>query len=186
MPENPADQEVVESQEQSIRILDELEDPGLENPPPESADVFTAGHVASPYEGYTIQTQYINSSGLTILPTAKDDGSAVIVKTSQPFTQKVVTWAAERRGAKPAIPGFDTSDPNEIGISQVLTFMNSQPLANGGTIWRASGVNTYACLQPKTEESSYPIGSTPAEIASAKLQRFEPYDFQDDIIDASE
>lgn len=151
---------------------------------PTSPPRFRSSHLSlGAYEAYTINSQYSKVTGYAVLPTSEDTG--VTVRIHKPMTTKVVTWCVERKNAKPVLPKLDTGDPNEVPISQTINFVNCEPMPNGGTYWRVGGSNVYQLLKPKSEDSKYPIGVTPAELDSSSTRYFGPEDFSSDLLDSS-
>ncbi len=151
-----------------------------------SGEAFTVDHLSQGFYGsYLIDSHYANRTGLDVLPIGQVDGVNVVTKTQNATTEKVVFWTCERVNAHPLLPALLTSDPNEIPIVQEILFANCLQMLNNQTVWKVSGVNKYKLLQAKNSSSTYPIGTTPAEVAPASTRFYGPLDFSTAIIDAS-
>ncbi len=159
---------------------------GFQVASPAPSEKFTVDHLSQGrYGQYCIDTRYINTTGLDVLPVGKEGLPGVVVQRQIPTSEKHLYWTVERDNAMPDLPALTTSDPNEIPISQELLLCNVLQGPLGHEIWRASGVNKYKLKVAKTASSLYPIGSTPAELAPATTRYYAPVNFKTTIIDAS-
>lgn len=170
----------------------DVPDPGI----PYVPNPFTNEHLQSGfYDDFFIDTIYRNDSGLRVIAKASSSASAKasssasaqilnsVVRIHRGTSTKEIHWNTQRRNAKPLIPKFTTNDPNEIPISQTMNLTNMAEGGGAGTIWRAQGVYIFALLQPKNDQSRYPVGSSPAEIAPSSARWYGPEDFSQTIID---
>lgn len=165
----------------------------LSNDPSEQvidgAEAFSDQHLRyGAYNEYLIDSTYSTDTGLRVLPKASSGENATIqnsvVRIHRGTTEKCVQWTCERCNEKPVLPALTTSDPNEIPIRQEIKFANKYQLANGQKLYRVSGVNVYQLVKPKSPNSVYPIGTTPAEISPSAANFFSSLDFSTTIIDA--
>jgi hypothetical protein len=138
-----------------------------------------------PYQQYGIDSRYVNTTGLDVLPVGQIGVPGIVVRSQQPTSEKWVWWTCERLNAMPLLPALTTSDDNEVPISQEILFCNVLPCMGGGEVWRVSGVNKYKLRIAKTATSIYPVGTTPAENAPAVSRFYGPDNFSTTIIDAS-
>ncbi len=151
---------------------------------------FSAAHLQNGfYDEFFIDTIYRTDSGLRVIAKAASSESVQIlnsiVRIHRGTSTKEVHWNTQRRNAKPKIPKWTTNDPNEIPISQTMNLTNMAEGGGAGTIWRAQGVYTYALVKPKNDQSKYPVGSSPAEIAPSATRWYGPEDFTQEILDSA-
>lgn len=168
-----------------VTAADDTASPGSFSPGAFST-AFTVSHLTQgAYKQYSIDSRYINETGLEVLPTGDPGGDNVLIRVHSGKSEKVVYWTVERNNAMPLLPALTTNNANEVPIKQELLFCNVLPVAGGGQIWRASGINHYKLIRPKDSTSKYPIGSTPAELAAAISRFYPPTAFVTTILDAS-
>lgn len=144
------------------------------------------------YAQYLIDTHYETDPGTIALPVYGPDGSASrIVRLHAAQTIKIVEWTAERVGAWPTLPHWDTENPNEVPIKPV-SIIPANPLLqyNGIRSYRVSGTYKYALKVPLAINTSFstqfklPVGASPAEKATSEGSAM-PYVFDKSILSAA-
>jgi hypothetical protein len=156
---------------------------------PSPKQVYSQAQQEAPYDQFLIDTIYRIDSGYRVIAKAGTNASATtmnsLVLIHRGTCVKEVRWTTQRYNVKPLIPKWKTGDPNEIPLTQEMNFCNVAEAGEQGRLYRASGVYTYAMIVPKSGDSKFPIGTTPAEIAPSSTRWYGPEDFTQTILDSA-
>jgi hypothetical protein len=125
------------------------------------------------YNQWLMDTDYETDEGTRSVPT---DGNPEIVKLHEPITTKIIKWTAERNGAWPVLPHWDTGNPNEVLRKKRITPAN--PLLGANQyIYRVTGLYIYDLRVPLGENDSMPAGHSPADLATPAMTTLTPDQF---------
>lgn len=150
---------------------------------------FTEDAIKFEYTVYTIDTEYVEDTGLRVLASGGIDGTqnqGTVTRIHRGMTRKVVKWVAERINKMPILPSKNTQNPNEVLISSLIYPANPVQGAIGiQKLYRVSGVYVYDLVKPMDENSIYPMGTTPGEMDVSADHNITPQNFSPDVLDAS-
>jgi hypothetical protein len=118
------------------------------------------------YITYQITIAYDLDTGDRVMPAAGPKGSAGRpVKLHGGSGQKIVGWVAERVGAQPILPHWDSGDIHPAGnlLLRHKTFEadNPDPMTDGVTpVFRYRGAYTYDLVVPPGDDDTLPLCTT--------------------------
>jgi hypothetical protein len=149
-------------------------DPGSEQA------LWSTDHADIPYTTFNYETRYILDRGFVHVPAAGPDGTpAGIVKAHAAVAQKVVSWTATRKGAKPALPAIEADTDNQTFAGYVL-IPDAPALESDGLVhsYKVRGAYRYFLATPPPVTGPLEMGSTPYDTTSPVNNIIMPADFR--------
>lgn len=125
------------------------------------------------YTRYKITTKMDTNFGVVQMPVARSTGAtqSAIVQLTSPYSRKTVEWYAERIGAKPILPHWNTGNSNEIVAFTTIGVYSTTIMPDGMTeLWSCSGLYIYHLITPVTSPARYFCGTVPASNLPSSLQ----------------
>ncbi len=131
------------------------------------------------YTHYSCVTSYQRNEGLLQVPVAgPPDTPAVLLRTSAPYSAKVVSWTAVREGGPPRIPDPTRFDPNAPLIDSQIGVATPMLMVNGtDQRWCLAGVYYYAYLSPRKANDPLPSGKMPVDTVAASANTLQSGQF---------
>jgi hypothetical protein len=136
---------------------------------------------------YGIHVRYEHHEGLLQMPVAGPPGTAaVVVRVCAPHWTKSVRWVAERQGAKPVLPHWDTGTSNEVlqykTLVPVAPAVMPQHAANFRHTYRVQGLYVYLLRSPPPDASPLAVGRLPFDPLPAVAHSLENYQFDRTVL----
>lgn len=159
---------------------------GIEAAP---SDLWSAEQSGStPYNEYLIDTSYETDSGIRQMPLASNGGgpSCAFVQIHAEVTRKKVQWTAERIGAAPTCPHWDTGNANEVLLSRKIKPCSTFVMPDSMTqVWRVEGVYVYGLKVATGEGDRLFAGAIPVCTLAASTQSISGTNFSKEILRAT-
>jgi len=136
------------------------------------------------YADFKVTTYWITDCGVVQLPVAAaPPQNCRIVRHSAPSAQKVVAWEAWRLIDKPALPHWNTGNPNEVLAKHLIVTHSPVPMPGGaGLMWHAEGMYVYYLYATPREGDAYASAATPLFDYQAELLRMEGFQFDETLL----
>lgn len=125
---------------------------------------FKKGHAVANYDEYSQVADYLFDSGLLQVPIAGPPGTPCeIIRWHAGVGQQLVTFAAQRTGARPELPTPEPQSSNEVLASLHVKPMAPTVMADGTPVCRVEGSYTHFLLRPVTHRDTLRMGTSPYE-----------------------
>ena len=123
--------------------------------------------MAVSYGTYSVHVNFFRTEGILQIPLA-DDGedtskdTCVLVRTSAPYSKKVVRFLVSATGDLPDLPDPTPQEPGEVLLESTISPVCPTPTTNvGGNVFTVSGCYVYGSKRPYSKTTGYTVGLPP-------------------------
>lgn len=136
----------------------------------------------SPYSQYLIDVKYICTSGIIQTGVGSPGAECEFIGVTGGLARKVVHWTAERIGAKPVLPHWETDNPNEPWLTKEIQPASVVLTPDSRQVYRVSGTYTYGLKRNLGEQDKLYSGSVPVDKLAASTQYIDGSQFSKEVV----